>query len=653
MSVLKGRVPIALALLSALLCLTALQRVSAGQTPAATTALVHLIEFREMKLLDALRLLSDQTGINIVSSSDAAKVNVSLFLRNVPVVAAIEALCKANNLWYKDDPDSGIIRIMTTQEYQRDLVSYREQQTEVFTLLYPNALTVALAIRDLYGDRVRLSLNREEGTDDTQELTSRFDRFDIVDQRGFFQNSQSGGTGTNGGGSGYGGNYGNSGVSNVGGIGVLNSTGRNTNDTGVSNIGRQNINTLRDQDELNNLTPDQLQSVQSLIAKGGTPDQANDFLDALRKKPASTYTTYVTLSRRSNSVMVRTSDKLMMDEMRKLVKRLDVPTSTVLLEVKVLSLDLGDDFNSAFDFQFSDGVNNAGGFTSGDIQPPASDLIRGNARKAASLAVGGTAVQAGDLTFQYVNKSFRTRIQLLESKNKVTTLATPMIMTANNEVSRLFVGEQRPIVRGISSQTVVNSNLSTSSPTTNFDYVPVGTTLLITPNINSDRTVTLRILQENSSIVTGGATIPVVAANGSVQQTPVDIVSTRTVSGTVVAKDDLTLAVGGLIQDSVSDQRSLIPGIGKVPVIGFFFRRQATSRSRQELIVVIRPHILSTPCEAEEISQRLLRELSIHPKAQNFDGTLDTFHPREVLEPHPPKDKKADIIQLDNVKQNE
>jgi general secretion pathway protein D len=295
-------------------------------------------------------------------------------------------------------------------------------------------------------------------------------------------------------------------------------------------------------------------------------------------------------------------------------------------------------------------VTTAAGFSSGDINPPLSDVLGGAARKAASLTPGGTAVRNGDLTFQFVSENFRARLQLLESKNRVTVVATPMLMTANNEVSRLFVGEERPIVRNISSQTLVNNNTVTSTPNTTIEFRPVGTTLLITPNINSDHTVTLRLLQENSTINPGGATIPVVSGNGAVRDQAVDVVSTRTVSGTVVAKNEMAVAVGGLIEDSLQDQRAMVPILGKVPGLGTFFRRQNTNRRKRELIVMVRPHILSTPAESEAISQKLLNELSIHPKASDTRGTLDTFLPQETLRPNPPTNLKENVLRPHSVK---
>ncbi|HLX61094.1 MAG TPA: hypothetical protein VKX17_07405 [Planctomycetota bacterium] len=590
--------------------------------------IVKIVDFRDLKLLDALGILSEQTGLNMVASSEAAKTPVSMTLRNVPAKTAVEAICKANNLWFKDD--NGILRVMTAQEFQRDLTTFREEQTEVFTLLYPNALSSALAIRDLYGDRVLLSLGTEERTDMTDELTERLNRFDVIDQRasllGTFNNgSGSGGVSTFNGGVGTAGN----------GFSGLTSSTYNSSSRGVYQQSQQNGQRRRDEttdskgyrDELSRMTPDDLQALKTAQQAGDTA-AVELIMRQYRRKQSDIY---VTLSRRNNLVAVRTGDQKALEEIGKLVRRLDVPTPVVLLEVKVMTIDLGKDMNSAFDFQFSNGVGTAGGFNTGDIQQPPSDFLKGAARKAAPLALGGTGLNAGNLAFQYVDKNFRARLQALEDKNKATTLATPVLMTANNEVSRLFVGDEQPIVQGVSSNTVVNQVASTTSSNTPIVFRPVGTTLLITPNINADRTVTLRILQENSTVNHNGATIPIITNNGSVQQQPVDVVATRSVSGTVVAQDGLTLAIGGLIEENISDVRAQVPLLGNIPGIGVIFRRQSKNKTRSELVILIRPHILTTPSEGETVSKELLEQLSIHPKAKCPEGTLGLFGPCEVL----------------------
>lgn len=619
-------------LLAAWLCVLAAAAVAAAQAPSSQPAVetVHQVEFSDLPLADAMRLLSRQTGLNLVASQEAGKAKVSLFLQDVPPRAAIDELCRANNLWYRQDEATGIVRIMTVSEFQRDLTSFRQEQTQVFAVLYPNAVSTATAIADLYGDRVQLALGEDEGADEGRDISERFSRFDQVDQRSqgigiFSSGSTVTSTGSSGGGS------------------VTSGVSTYTSSTAM----RRNGNAAAlDADALRPLTP---KDAEALSKTGGelTTAQAQALLDNLHRKQANIY---VRVIRRNNLIVVRTSDQSVMTEIGKLIERLDVPTPTVLLEVKVLSVQLGDDFTSVFDYQFSNGSGVAGMFATGDINPPPSDALKGSALKNASMTPGGTGVVSKDLIFQVVSDNFRFRMQLLEGKNRVTELATPLLLTANNEVSRLFVGEERPIVRNISSQSVVNNTSTTVSPNTTIEFRPVGTTLLITPNINADRTVTMRLLQENSTIIPNGASIPVVTSNGTITNQPVDVVAARTLSGTVVAKDNLMLAVGGLIDDSLNDTRSEVPVLGKIPVLGFFFRHQETSRTRNEMIIMIRPHVLNTPAESQAISKDLLKRLSIHPAASQPSLDMNTFQPRDVLRPDLPKTDCDAIFRFHSVK---
>lgn len=581
--------------------------------------IVERVDFREVAIGDALRLLSAQTGMNIVASSEASKVKISLFLQNVGAQAVVDEICRANGLWYRRDPDSHVTRVVTLKEFQQDLTSFREQRTQVFTLLYPNAIQAALAIRDLYGDRVQFTIGQEDLRDESRDLRERFNRFDIIDQRsqGLGLTDTTGSSYNNSNFARYGSNssiYDNSSADSRYGL-YSRSSRRGMSDDGYA--------------DQRNLTPDQAAAISRQMERNPQENPAQA-AGVYRSTPASIF---VTVLRRNNMLVVRTSDDKTMEEIGTLIKKLDVPTPLVLLEVKVLGIELGNGFDSAFEYQFSDGSTSAGGFSSGNIQPPVSDLLSGTARRGASVAPGGSGIDTNSLVFQYVNNSFRARLQLLESENRVTQLATPLILTANNEVSRLFVGEERPIVRNISSQTIINNNNTTTTPTTQIDFRPVGNTLLITPSINADRTVTLRVLQENSSINAGGASIPIVSTNGNVTDQPVDVVSSRTVSGTVVAKDRLAVAIGGLIEEEVSDVQSKVPLLGDLPLAGILFRRQETKRSKRELIVVIRPYVVNTPAEAQAISEELLKNLSSHPKATDLGGDMGVYKQSEVLQP--------------------
>jgi general secretion pathway protein D len=594
---------------------------------------VDYVEFRDLPLLDALRMLGDQTGQNFSASAEANKIPVNAMLRNVPAGSVVEELCKSHGLWFKRDERTGITRIMTVGEFEKDLVGYREEETEIFTLRYPNVNDVAFAIADLYGDRVQFFLGTEE-SDETmrRDLEGRFDRFDILNQR-----TQTAG---NLNGSGFGNIIGDnvngfvSGGGRTFGFGGTSVGGRLGEGSNRHRSNRSSIQPLQTEDELlRNLTPEQAQRIERALKVGG--DGAE--LEALRRRPTAIF---VTASRRNNQVVVRTGDARSLAEIRKLVARMDVQTPLVLLEVKVVSIELGTEFRSAFDYQFNDGTI-AASFSRENVALP----LGGG-------AFAGAGFNSSDMTFVVVNDNFRARMQIFEQKNRVKTLSTPTLLTANNEVSRIFLGEQRPIVTGISSQTIITDNNVATTPNTTTELRNVGTTLLITPNINSDRTVTLRLVQDNSFISPNGATIPVVTTTGGtnviggnsaatgVQNVPVDVVGSRTVSGTFVAKDGMAIAVGGLIEDLDGDKRGQVPILGDIPVLGFFFQRKEREKSRRELVIMIRPYVMSTPACGERISRDLLDRLA--PTAvdrlvdEGFLPELPPVHPARPASRPPP-----------------
>lgn len=94
-----------------------------GPTPTAQAVMagktLEVVEFRDQPLGDAMRLFSTQTGLNIVTSPEARKISVSVYLRNVTPEAALDAICKSHDLWHKQDPGTGVIRIYSAKEYQR------------------------------------------------------------------------------------------------------------------------------------------------------------------------------------------------------------------------------------------------------------------------------------------------------------------------------------------------------------------------------------------------------------------------------------------------------------------------------------------------------------------------------------------------------
>jgi general secretion pathway protein D len=635
--------------------------VLSGESPK-----LDLVDFRAMPLGDAMRVLSDQSGLKIVPSVQAAGVVVSMYLPNVDAFTAIDTLTKTHGLFYRQDRTSGVIRIYTTEEYEATLGSFRDESTEVFTMLYPNPVDVAVAIRGLYGARVQLSLGANDFMT-IQDLALRFGRYSLLEQfnqgfgnggGGFGSGSGNFGTGIGGGGGagvgggglgggGFGGGgFGGGGLGGggFGGGGLGGGGGFGGGLGGFGAAGALAQQPLIEQPRIENLTAEQIQQLEAARnAEGATAADRTAIDQLLESRNAEIF---VTVVQRNSQVIVRTSDETVMQRIRELILRMDVPTPLVLLEVKVLALDLGDRFTSIFDYQFTNGNTTAGQFTAGNILAPANDLLA-NPRAAPIDIASSAAGSARDLTFQYVDSHFRARVQLLEDNNRATGLATPILLTANNEVSRIFIGRQVPIVIGFTPPQAIAAgvNVVQTFPTPVTELRDVGQSLLITPNINADRTVTLRVAQEDSSVVPNGAQVPVATVNG-IENLNIDIVRSSRVAGTVVAKDGLAVAIGGLIQENLTDTRQEWPILGKLPVIGFFFRRQQTNRTKTELVVIIRPYVFNTPSESAALSRELLPELSLHPMAGDPVGSLGTHTPIEVLGVSPPMNRYQQIFRF-------
>lgn len=614
--------------------------------PPSGDKVLELIEFKEIPLAEAMRLFAEQSGLNVITSAEAGKTQLTVYLKNVTAINALDAIVKANGLFYRIEPSSGIVRIATLKEYEKDLASFREEQTRVFTLLYPNPTAVAQVIQQVFGDRVQLS-RADADVEDLLDLSRRFSRFDMVAGRSLGLGGSTGSNPTNGQSNATNG-FGGGRSDPLGAFGNLGANGGNG--LGFGNQNQQVRNPVRspgrDSESLSdNMSSEDIQKLENQLAHAGKLSEETQ-ADLMQRREA---TIYVSTIRRNNQVIVRTGDSRSMEQIAALVTQLDVPTPTVLLEVKVLRVILADGFNSAFEY-FGGSGKAASAMSDGSLAP----AFQGATSVARSLGegLGVSGGVPGALTFQMVDKNFRVRMQMLQSKNCVTALATPLILTANNEVSRIFVGDTLPFTVGFTPSQVLSSvgavnGAVAATPIT--ELRDVGQSLLITPSINADRTVTLRVVEENSERVLGGSSIPVPASTGSgVTNVSVDTVRRRTISGTVVAQDGMAVALGGMIEESASDARDQIPVLGNIPGLGLLFRRQASNRSRSELVVIVRPYVFNTPTESAATSEFMLSELSTHPNSPNATGTMNLKLPCRVTRSDAECSQRAKLFHLHN-----
>lgn len=558
------------------------------QDPKKASARIERLQLDRATLAEAFRLLAELTQRNLVVTPDAGQVEIeSLLLEDLEIKDAVEAICKTYGLWYREE--GAVLRIMSAEEYRRDLRVVREPKTRVFSLLHPNPVAVAGAIRDLYGQRVRLSL----GTDERDLVNNRSGNGANATTlrgtgRGNFT-SQGGGAG-NRLGQGLGGAAG----------------GTQVDDPAAEELREEGVSP---------------EALARLREEGG--QITSDLRGLTRGRP----TIAVTVNRRHNLLVVRTADEDALTEIGKLIADLDRPTPQVLLEMKILEVRLSDGFRSVLDVDWADGpVQNDLPTNKG-----ANPFVAGATSALEQIAGGGNfPLTAGSVVYQFLNDHVRVRLQMLANEERLSVLATPMVLCANDEVSRLFVGEERPLVRNFELLTTTTNGVVQTQVVPSVDLRDVGTTLRVLPRINADRTVTLTILQDVSSVSPGGATLPVPGPNGGVQSFQVDTVRTSNLEGTVVARDGMTLAVGGLIRKEHVDRRVGIPYLMDLPLVGWLFGDTQRGEERRELVLLITPHVLLTPEEGRARSAARMRALSLHPYHDVGDEALNIYRTDDV-----------------------
>jgi general secretion pathway protein D len=232
-----------------------------------------------------------------------------------------------------------------------------------------------------------------------------------------------------------------------------------------------------------------------------------------------------------------------------------------------------------------------------------SDLIEQAAGQLAGINGGlaGVALRSGNAIFGAILNAVR-------SDNQSNILSTPSIMTLDNVEAHILVGQEIPITTGQALSPNFDNQFRT------VQRQNVGITLQVRPQINAGGTIKLDLRVEVSSIAG-----PV--ASGSQDL----ILNKREIENTITVDEGDIVGVGGLLDDN--DRRTLerVPLLGDIPIVGNLFRSRGRARARTNLMVFIRPTILRTAEDAQEMSARRYdyvrgHQLIVNP---NREPTLD------------------------------
>lgn len=542
--------------------------------PAWATREVRIqeVEFTETRMDNVIRTLSELSQSNIIATPQAAKKTVTIHLKNVSVLDAIKSISRISDLWYRYDDDTDTYRLMTREEYGKDLIVRESDNIEIFRLLNANVQIIAQAIEDIYGQRVILSLGIPAASNS--------------------MGNSSGVAGVRGG---------NSTVRN---ISSSRQSSRRSSSRSRTGSGRGGFNESGVILEAQDLSIDQIDRIATALEQSGN---RNIDQQTLQENTVQSQPIYITVNNEHNMLIVRSDDQSVLTGIRQLIREMDIPVPQVMLEMRILSVLLGEDFNSIFNFELQ---------PSGSNQSQQPILLGNNA-----------LLNSGSFVFEFLNSRLRANLEFLEENNRVRVLSNPMVVASNHREAELFIGEETLLTEGFEFFPAIIDNGVVVQPS----YVQaivnredIGITLRITPRINGDETVELDIEQENSTVNPGGGVVPITDGTGAVNNLPVDTVDTARLTGTVMAKDGLTVAVGGLIRTSKNKNERKVPFLSEIPVIGRVFRSTTESEQDTETVLLITPRVMNVPEESEELRQtdnRFYSNYNQHfPAAQEFDN---------------------------------
>ncbi len=285
------------------------------------------------------------------------------------------------------------------------------------------------------------------------------------------------------------------------------------------------------------------------------------------------------------------------------IQKLDVPRPMVYIEALIMEVSVNKNFNIGVEWRgLKDigsgslsglGPNATGlgmaGFTGGSSLIPQANTTTGAVSMPAGFSMGviGAGIQIGSVLFPNIGAV----LQAYRKDSDVSILSTPQLLTLNNEDAEINVGKNVPYITRSDTSAVVPGAVYGQS----YEYKDVGIILKITPNINEERFVRLKIDQQVTKLTGDQTTTPTTLK--------------RTAKTTVVVKDNETVVIGGLIDDTTSIDTYQIPCLGEIPFLGWLFKTRGSGRDKSNLFVFITPHIIQNQAEAAAIYQKKLQDI--------------------------------------------
>jgi general secretion pathway protein D len=269
-------------------------------------------------------------------------------------------------------------------------------------------------------------------------------------------------------------------------------------------------------------------------------------------------------------------------DIEEVVRQLDVRRAQVLIEAAIVEVsgDVGKALGiqwGVHDKNFDQPLVGINFKTVGNSLNQVVSAINNPASASGAGFADGITLAGGERSTDGT-QSYGMLLQALVNASNTNLLSTPSIMTLDNEEAEIVVGQNVPFITGSST----SASNTASNPFQTISREDVGLTLKVIPQINEGDVIRLQVEQEVSAVVP--------TAEG-IQSSDL-ITSKRSIKTTILADDEETIVLGGLIQDDFADSESKVPLLGDIPLLGRLFKSTQRKHVKRNLLVFLRPSIV-------------------------------------------------------------
>ncbi len=319
----------------------------------------------------------------------------------------------------------------------------------------------------------------------------------------------------------------------------------------------------------------------------------------------------VTSDDRTNAVIVETLPDRM-KEIDSVVASLDTKTREVLIDAKIVKVTLSNGLAAEIQWEgiYKQFIKKSEFFLGNHVSAPLARTGKSFVDDFVSIAPTTTPAQGSknalteNLVFGTMGEdSFEALINFLRTIGETKILSNPKIAVISSQEARILVGEKQAYV----TTTTTSSTGGGSTVAENVTFIDVGIQLNVTPVVNEDGFVTMKIKPEVSSVSTN-----LITPSGN----KIPILETSVAETTVMVRDGVSIMIGGLRRDEKTENHKKVPVLGDIPFFGAPFNSFSNSTRHTELLILITPHIVygNTLVTGEQKAvDRLFKSYSDYP----------------------------------------